>query len=112
LCWRRPDRRLLAERGHDGRQPPELRHDPHAHETAVGGVLELRLGHLVDVVRALGRGYLDEQRVDVLVGERLTAHFPRLPRLHHRHGLIGEEIQLIAPLSKQDVDERVETRRH
>jgi len=39
---------------------------PHPHHAAVRDVLELRLGHLIDVVGRLGRRHLDEQSVNVL----------------------------------------------
>src|SRR6266513_1566412 len=108
---RRGARGILDPR-HNRRQPPPVRHDPHAHHTPVRYVLELGLRHLVDVVRRLGRRYLDEQRVDMLIGERLPAHLPRLAILHHGHGLIRQEVQLIALLPEQDVDERIDPRCH
>ena len=64
------------------------------------------------MVRALGRRHLDEQRVDVLVGERLASHLAWLPVLYERDGLVGEQIQLIALLPQQHIDERVDAGGH
>src|SRR2546426_8359709 len=50
----------------------------------------LRLGHLVDVVRRLRGCHLDEQCVEVLIGEGLPAHLPRLAVLHHGDRLVRQ----------------------
>ena len=102
---------ILHRRQH-GRQPARLRHDAHPHHPAVGDVVELGLRHLVDVIRRLGRRHLDEQRVDVLVGQRLPRDLPRLPVLDHRDRLVRQQVELIAALAQQHFDERVDSRGH
>ncbi|PYO76562.1 MAG: hypothetical protein DMD67_08240, partial [Gemmatimonadetes bacterium] len=64
------------------------------------------------MVRGLGRRDLHEQRVDMLVRERLPADLPGLAVLDHGDGLVGQEVQLVASLPKQDVDERIYSRWH
>src|SRR5207237_8874764 len=86
--------------------------DPHPHHTAVRDVLELRLRLLVDVVRRFGRGHLDQERVDVLICERLPAHLPRLTVFDHRDRLVRKEIELIPALAAQDVDEWIDPGGH
>jgi len=46
----------------------------------------------------------------VLVSERLPAHLPGLAVLHHGDRLVRQQVQLIALLPEQDVDERIDPR--
>src|SRR5213080_3521135 len=97
---------------HHGGQPPHLGDDAHAHHAAVRDVFELGLGAGIDVVRRFRRRHLDEQGVDVLVGERLLRDLARLAVLHQGHRLVREQVELIAVFPQQDVDERIELRSH
>ncbi len=49
-----------------------------------------------------------QQRIDVRVGERLTAHLAWLAVLDQGDGLVGQQIELIGLLAQEDVDERIE----
>src|SRR6266850_1691770 len=105
-------RRGIPDRRHHRRQAPRVGHDPHAHHAAVRDVLELRLGHLVDMVGRLGRRHLDQEGVDVLIRERLPAHLAGLAVLHHGDRLVRQQVQLIPLLPEQHVDERIDPRGH
>src|SRR5207302_1967863 len=95
-------------RGDDRGEPSHLGDDAHPDHAAVRDVFELGLGAAVDVVRRFRRRDLDEQGVDVLVGERLLRDLARLAVLHQGDRLGREEVKLVAVFPQQDVDERIE----
>jgi hypothetical protein len=93
-------------------QPAHVRHDPHPDEPAVRGIFELGFRHPIDLVRGLGRRHLDQEGIDVLVGQGLAAHFARLAVLDHGHRLVRQEIELIPLFAQEHVDERINPRWH